>query len=154
MLESGPRALSSPAWATARISSSACSRTPCAAPLCAVGCWARLHLQLLLIRLRQQGERERETETERDRGERERERERERQTEGESGCKPSGGGRDVAGHLSSTPGVLCGRFGSGGWGGVTQVSPVCCAPGPAELASPHVLRVRPEPAGDHPLLRI
>ena len=37
---------------------------------------------------------------------------------------------------------------------VAQVDPGCSVPGPAELASPHILRLRPESAADHPLLRI
>ena len=104
-------------------------------------------------------ERQRERDRERQR-DRERVRERDRDRDRDRGERASEQpqafwrGRDVAGHLSSTPGVLCGHLGSGGLGGVPQVNPVCSAPGPAELASPHVLRVRPEPAGDHPLLRI
>ena len=78
MLESGPRALSSPAWATAGISSSACSRTPCAALLDA---WDAGHDSISSCSSLGSASRgsERERETERDRGERERERDRERE---------------------------------------------------------------------------
>ena len=114
-----------------------------------LGCWARLHLQLLVIRLRQQGERERERQRETEGRERERATERGRERP-QAFWRGAGCCRSHKQH----PRCALQHVGSGGQGRVAQVSPVCSAPGPAELASLQVLRVRPEPAGDHPLLRI
>ena len=46
-------------------------------------------------------------------------------------------------HLRCALLLLLQQFFPGGWGprGVAQVNPVCRIPGPAELASPHILRV-------------
>ena len=67
---------------------------------------------------------------------------------GERGCKAEEGRWILADQVGSISGVLCCRLCSsssrevgGAVGGVAQVNSVCSIPGPAELASPHILRV-------------